>query len=457
MKTRILNKNFQHPADGWYHIEALGNHPNRAAGVMQVIDAESAQSIVRTFNAEAKAGKLRHGNEMLIDHEHFSDQQDQETRAYGWLQELQNRDDGIYGRIRWTTTGQAAVDGGDYRFFSTEYAPEDLQPVNGANNSQAGKKSKLREVRPMRLDGLTLTNMNNNRGQKPITNRMKTENEAPTLAESIQRIMNGGYIGQEFKGNQYATGDEHGPHNEASKQAHLAGNDADDEASHNKAALMHERAANAQEKAGNDDAAASHRAAAQYHEKCAAECAAGDDDDESKKSAGDKSAATAAAPAANNRDNKNDKMKNIAEKLGVAAGADEAACVAAITKLQNRLTELETEQVEGLLAGHKITDEKVINRLKPVLLNLKNREERVSFLDECLPAPSSGGNNPKTPQKKLHNRDTTPPGNEEGDEATTEDKASANKIMNRAQELQKQTPKLSLATAVRMAQREQES
>jgi hypothetical protein len=159
----IFNReDFKHPADGWYQIEAAGEHPNRNAGVIQVIDDAATGAIVNRFNADAEAGKLRHGNEMLIDHEHFSDQPDKETRAYGWLQALQGRADGLYGKIKWTTTGKAAVDGGDYRFFSTEYAPEDLQPVKnkGANY-----------VRPMRLDGLTLTNMNNNRGQKPITNR----------------------------------------------------------------------------------------------------------------------------------------------------------------------------------------------------------------------------------------------------------------------------------------------
>ena len=33
MNQKILNRNFQHPADGWYHIEVKGHHPNREAGV----------------------------------------------------------------------------------------------------------------------------------------------------------------------------------------------------------------------------------------------------------------------------------------------------------------------------------------------------------------------------------------------------------------------------------------
>ena len=132
MNSLILNRDFSHPADGWYQIEPKGEHPNRAAGVIQVIDDEAARSIVERFNQDAATGKLRHGNEMLIDHEHFSDQPDKETRAYGWLMELQNRADGIYGRVRWSKTGKEAVDGGDYRFFSTEYDPKDCQEGRGS-------------------------------------------------------------------------------------------------------------------------------------------------------------------------------------------------------------------------------------------------------------------------------------------------------------------------------------
>ena len=71
---------------------------------------------------------------MLIDHEHFSHDADKETRAFGWLTRLQNREDGIYGQVRWSATGKAAVDGGDYRFFSTEYDPENLAVLNREKN-----------------------------------------------------------------------------------------------------------------------------------------------------------------------------------------------------------------------------------------------------------------------------------------------------------------------------------
>lgn len=155
----ILNRDFQHPADGWYMIEAKGEHPNGRAGVLQVIDDAACQSIVNRFNAEAAAPNFPG---MLVDHEHFKHDEEKETIAYAWLMRLENRADGIYGQLRWTDTGKKAVDGGDYRFFSTEYDRKDLQVLNDG---------KPRKIRPMALAGLTLTNNNNNKGQKPITNR----------------------------------------------------------------------------------------------------------------------------------------------------------------------------------------------------------------------------------------------------------------------------------------------
>jgi phage I-like protein len=165
--TPILNREFKHPDDGWYHIEPKGEHPNATAGVVQVIDDEATITIVNGFNMAADVGQLSHGHEMLIDHEHFSHDPDKETRAFGWLGSLQNRVDGIYGQIRWTDTGKKAVDGGDYRFFSTEYDPAHVAIVN--------RDSK--RIRPLALAGLTLTNRPNNRGGKPITNSAGSSSE----------------------------------------------------------------------------------------------------------------------------------------------------------------------------------------------------------------------------------------------------------------------------------------
>jgi hypothetical protein len=336
MNSPILNRNFSHPTDGWYQIEPKGEHPNRAAGVVQVIDDAAAKSIVERFNHDAAAGKLRHGNELLIDHEHFSDQPDKETRAYGWLTELQNRADGIYGRVRWSKTGREAVDGGDYRFFSTEYDPKDciecrgtsgegnINAERGTGNAEIGKgtslvsrHSALPRVRPMRLDGLTLTNMNNNRGQKPITNRDPNAERGTRNAEMRDRRL------EEIT----AADARRGP-NSAVLNAPVL-NSANDSKSVNQ--------------------------------------------------------------------NQKNKMNTVAIKLGLAAEVSEEIILAEVSRLLNRVTEMvpheeenkslrerlaaiDGEQVHTLLDLHGVRDEKIRNRLKPVLMGLRNREERVAAL-----------------------------------------------------------------------------
>jgi phage I-like protein len=361
VRASILNREFQHPADGWYQIEAKGNHTNREAEVVQVIDDQACETIVNRFNAAAAAGELRHGSEMLIDHEHFASEKDQESRAYGWLQELQNRADGIYGRIRWTTTGKAAVDGGDYRFFSTEYDPKDLQVVKNR-----AAKTGLTAVRPLRLDGLSLTNMNNNRGQKPITNRA-------VLGEERRR--------------------------------------------------------------------------------------------ESELAAG-----------SNTNKNTKTNMKTVLVELGLSADAAEESALVEVRKLKNRVTELTSqvtpltqrvgalesenqtllgEQVDALLDAHGIkSDAPVRNRLRPVLIGLKNREDRLATLVDFGFKPGEQAQAGQV-QKKLQNRDTRPPTGKNGSEGTEgqAETVQATKIMNRAREIEREQ-KVSLATAVGMAQHE---
>jgi hypothetical protein len=362
MNTRILNREFQHPTDGWYQIEALGDHPNSAAGLVQVIDSEAAQAITQRFNAAAAAGQLRHGQEMLIDHEHFSELPDQETRAYGWLQELQPREDGIYGRIRWTSTGRLAVDGGDYRFFSTEYDPADLVAVDVSPRLTDSKAPQV--VRPLRLAGLTLTNMNNNRGQKPITNR----DGAPASR--------------------------HGSTQNPNAPCPEAG------------------APNANTFAGSGEPADSNPPPLR----------------------------SGVAGKTNTVENK--KMKTVCTLLGLSAEADEVSAHDAVTKLLNRTTELEQEnhtllgeQLDSLLAEHKITDTKIINRLKPVLNGLKNREERLVCLADFGFVPGGKGSSSSSSSPgRILNRGV---GSSVLASATagTDEKTVAQKLKNRAQEL----------------------
>jgi hypothetical protein len=319
---------------------------------------------------------------MLIDHEHFKHDADKETRAFGWLQKLENRADGYYGRIRWTNTGKPAVDGGDYRFFSTEYDRKDLTVLK--------KEGKLQTVRPLRLDGLTLTNSPNNKGGKPITNRSLAKVPADGCCPACNCALQ--------------TTDEPAVQQCPQCQTNYAG---------------------------------------------------------------------ANVPAANQTTkNQAKRMKTVANKLGLTAEASEEAILTAVTTLLNRATEaegkvttltnritpLETEnqtlmgeQVDAILADHGIKEPKIANRLKPTLLTLKNRQERLDTLADLGYKPGSTKVTTTTP--RVLNRGGAVP-SEKADEDAGAQRAKADKITNRANLIMKDNPRISQATAYTMATRE---
>jgi len=164
MNTRILNREGKLPDDGWYQIEVAGEHFNRAAGVVQLLDDAAFNAIVNRFQAEAAKPNFAG---VLIDQDHFSLDPEKSTESFGWLMEVRNRAGQLEGRVEWTDIGEPAVRSKRFKFFSTVYAPQDVEKVGT-------RKVKNREyplVRPLALDRLALTNDPNNKGGKPISNR----------------------------------------------------------------------------------------------------------------------------------------------------------------------------------------------------------------------------------------------------------------------------------------------
>jgi len=165
--------------------------------------------------------------------------------------------------------------------------------------------------------------------------------------------------------------------------------------------------------------------------------------------------AGAGASAASNQQQNNERtktMKSIAQKLGLAAEASEDAILAEVTKLQNRVTELtplaeentklknrvakaDEAAVSALLASHNVKDEKVLNRLKPVITAIDTHEERVAALNdlgfkvENKPAAAAPGT-------RVLNRQPAAVTTTATAETPADDKELAQKIMNRTVELQ---------------------
>lgn len=163
------------PGNGWYMIEASGQHPTTL---------ENGKQIIQVLDNEAMLNLCRHWEkELLVDKDHLSRNPDNDTAAKSWMKEPAIWDDNgkyhLCGWQEWTPTGLKLIQGKEYKHFSTEYEPETMENLGG------------HRYRPHRLVGLALTNRPNNRGQKPITNReceKAITNNTTTDMEEIKKI-----------------------------------------------------------------------------------------------------------------------------------------------------------------------------------------------------------------------------------------------------------------------------
>lgn len=183
MNTRILNRSGGLPADNWYQIEVSGEHPNKEAGVIQIIDAKAIDSIVNRFAARAAAA----GDDwsgLLIDRDHFSLDPDKTTEAYGWLMEVRNRDGQLEGRIDWTDLGRPAVEAKRFKFFSSVYDRADVEKLG----TRQVRNRAWTVIRPLALDRLAVTNDPNNKGGKPISNRDSGDESQPIMKNLLKKL-----------------------------------------------------------------------------------------------------------------------------------------------------------------------------------------------------------------------------------------------------------------------------
>lgn len=158
------------PGDGWYIIEAGGEHPTEKR-------LENGESIafVQRCTPEALARVVEAGvppEGVPVDKDHLSLQAEHSTEAMGWVRELALCGGDLAARIEWTPPGLELVRGKVYKHFSTVY------PSPGEDALRSGS------IEPECLIGLALTNQPNNAaGQPPIANSHEGAENAFLLSQ----------------------------------------------------------------------------------------------------------------------------------------------------------------------------------------------------------------------------------------------------------------------------------
>jgi phage I-like protein len=181
MNIPLLNRNFEMPVDGWFHLAPFGEFPNvlddgkKKEKVVQKIDYSATDTMVNRFRQESAEPNFPG---LRIDYDHFSYDPEKSSEAAGWITDLQNREDGLWAKVRWSDLGEAAVKGGRYRFLSPVWNPADCQPLGNGR------------LRPLRLESAGLTNDPNLKGLAPLSNRR--DDAAANTNHALRSLGEGG-------------------------------------------------------------------------------------------------------------------------------------------------------------------------------------------------------------------------------------------------------------------------
>jgi len=165
----LLNREGQFvPTGDWIQVLRLGEFLGRSLDgkqFSQVIDEKALDAIVAAFNREKTASNFPG---LLIDRDHLSHYSDKETRAAGWVMNIEKREDGLWAMPKWTSEGAAEISNGIYRMVS---------PVL-TNGEEVGQTADgIARVRPGRFIRLALTNDPNIKGMQPLANRRSDETD----------------------------------------------------------------------------------------------------------------------------------------------------------------------------------------------------------------------------------------------------------------------------------------
>ncbi len=153
----------------WLHLSPLGDFPHERG--TQRMDRKAVEALVNGFERNrATMGARFGGLPVYIGHpdvpslsKEFSD-----SKAYGWIMELEGRADGIYGRVKWGAAGQELVANEHFKWVSPFWLAKD------------GNENGKRVLRPVELVSVGLTN-------KPNLPVNSLANEAVAMGEAGRR------------------------------------------------------------------------------------------------------------------------------------------------------------------------------------------------------------------------------------------------------------------------------
>jgi len=170
-EATLLNRFTISAQDGWTLLAPHGDHPHPDG--LQRVNADAVSRMLAAWDADGRP-------EIPIDFDHRTYTRTDDTESAGWIQALEARANGLYGRVRWTDAGEAALQGGRYRQLSPTWL------VRTADSMDHGA---TRVVAPVKLLNVALTNQPNIQGLPMLSNSQRASAPNP----KTETVMNDVY------------------------------------------------------------------------------------------------------------------------------------------------------------------------------------------------------------------------------------------------------------------------
>jgi phage I-like protein len=116
--------------EDWFQVTPIGDF--RHAQGLQRVDVKAVEAMANEFNSIA--GKVQRtfvGRPIWIGHHDLAPKEYPDSKAYGWINAMEARADGLYAKAKWTPQGKELLESGAYKFHSPYWDVEKIGQENG--------------------------------------------------------------------------------------------------------------------------------------------------------------------------------------------------------------------------------------------------------------------------------------------------------------------------------------
>ncbi|HEX7860066.1 MAG TPA: DUF935 family protein [Verrucomicrobiae bacterium] len=126
-----LENQFTVLQEEWVQLSPYGDYPH-ARGI-QRIDRAGVDTLVAQFSSfRARLGRLFGGVPFYVGHPDLPNSSELvDRKAYGWINEIEAREDGLYGRVKWSDAGMELLRNAHFKFLSPYWEAREIGKENG--------------------------------------------------------------------------------------------------------------------------------------------------------------------------------------------------------------------------------------------------------------------------------------------------------------------------------------